>query len=185
MGCDGDNPRILPPTPPQVIDPGPRSLAEQLAGIVNDARAINTELGLRPYRVLSVRVHWSGGERGRGDVTRVWEREFLPRPKVEPKVFRELRDAGIVERGGVLLTEVNPQLTEDEVMDLFHQRLQPGDDGYLEVFMDERDGSTERRPYAVDSVPERRADRFDWKVRLVQLSKGRERNGQVAYPGKR
>lgn len=182
---DDRNPRLLLPILPPPVDPGPSSFAEAMAPAINAARQINTDLGLRPYRVVSVRLHWSGGERGRGDVTRVWEREFLPRPRVEPRIKRELRDGGVVERGIVVLTELNPELTEDEIMDLVHLRLGPGDDGFIEVFIDARDGNTERRPYAIDGVPERRADRFDWRVTLTQLAQGRGRGAQIAYPGKR
>lgn len=183
MNRDG-NPRILPPALPQVIDPGPSSLAEQLASVVNAAAAIEVAAGMRPYRVFSVRERWSGGEIGRGDVVRVLERELLPRPNVELKIKRELRDAGVVERGVAILTGINPQLTEDQVADLFHQKLKPGETGMIEITMDARDGLSERRPFTVEEAPVRRPSNFDWKVTLTELSKGRTRTGGVTYPGK-
>jgi hypothetical protein len=180
------NPRLLLPAVPVVVDPGPCSLAEQLASTVNSARELNTTLGMRPYRVLSVRLRWNGNQAGRGDVTRVWEREFLPRPKVEPKVQRQLRDGGYVERGVVVLTELNPQLTEDEILDLFHRRpLPPNEEGFIEVFVDARDGKTDRRPFVVEDMPVRRPEQFDWKVTLTELAQGRDRSGAVMYPGQR
>lgn len=177
------NPRLRPPRLPEIVDPGPSSLAEEIAATVNEARAVHTELGLRPYRVFSVRVHWSGGERGRGDVTRVSEEEFLPRPKVTFRTRRELTQGGFVERGVVELAEIDPQLTADQVADLFQQQpLAKGDEGFIEIYMDARDGETQRRRFVVAEPPERRA--FEWRVVLRQQDGGRSRTGSVPYPGR-
>lgn len=183
MNRDG-NPRILPPVPPPVVDPGPSSLAEQLASVVNAGAAIEVAAGMRPYRVFSVRERWSGSDAGRGDIVRVRELELLPRPNVELKIKRELRDGGVVERGVAVLTGINPQMTEDQVADLFHKTLKPGETGFIEITMDARDGLSERRPFTVEDMPVRRPAQFDWKVTLIELSKGRTRTGGVTYPGK-
>jgi hypothetical protein len=181
------NPRHLPPVPPVppvVVDPGPCSLAEELAEVVNDVRSMETELGVRPYRVFSVRVHWSGGERGRGDVTEVLTREFLPRPKVSFRTRREFTSAGIVERGTVELASVNPQLTADEVADLFHQTpLGKAEEAYIEIVMDGRDGPSQRRRFVAAEPPVRHA--FEWRVSLRQQDGARDRAGRVSYPGRR
>lgn len=183
---ESGNPRIPDPADALTFcDPGPGSLAEDLADTVNEARQIAVDLGMRPYRVLSVLAHWSGGERGRGDVTRVSERELLPRPKVEPRTRRELREGGIVERGVLVLTEINPELTEDQVMDLFYgQALGPGDEAWLEVVMDSRDGAAQRRRFVVEEPPVRRADQFDWRAVLREQDQPRTRAGRVPYAGR-
>jgi len=181
----GGNPRITPPEPPP-FDPGPCSLAERLAATVNRVRGQMTELGLRPYRVFSIERHWTGGQVGRGDVSEVLAREFLPRPKVEFRTRREPGPAGWVERGVVVVSEINPQLTEDEVLDLVHVvrmgEAKPGDERFLEITMDARDGASERRRFVMVEPPVRQG--FGWRVVLRQQDSGRSRAGASPYPGR-
>jgi hypothetical protein len=184
--CDGKggggNPRLLEPALP-ACDPGPCSLAERLASTINRARQTNTNLGLRPYRVFSVRRHWSGGEVGRGDVCEVFCRELLPRPKVEFRTRREPTPSGYVERGVVTISEINPQLTEDEVIDLFTCSSKRGDENFVEVVMDARDGQSTRRRLVIVEPPQRQS--FAWRVTLRQQDTARARDGSSPYPGKR
>lgn len=176
------NPKCPPPSDP--FDPGPGSLAEDLAEVVADARAIQTELGLRPYRVFAVRVHWSGGERGRGDVTQVSERELLPRPKVTFRNRRELTPGGFIDRATVELTEVDVRLTAAELGELFLPPLDKGDEAFVEIRLDGRDGAeAQRRRFYVAEPPERRP--FDWRVSLRQQDGARLPSGAVPYPGRR
>jgi hypothetical protein len=180
----GGNPRLLPPVAPDVHDLGPCSLAERLAATINRVRAKNAELGLRPYRVYSVRRHWSGGEVGRGDLTVVSSRELLPRPKVEFRTRREPTTSGFIERGVVTISEINPQLTEDEVIDLFSTCTPaPGDEQFVEVVMDARDGQSQRRRLVIVDPPTRQA--FAWRVTLRLQDTARARDGSSPYPGKR
>ena len=166
------------------LDPGPCSLAERLARTVNHVRQKQADMGLRMYRVYSIRRHWSGGEVGRGDVTEVLTRELLPRPKVDFRTRRELTAAGYVERGVVVLSEVNPQLTEDEVVDLFSPcTTDKGDECFFEVVMDARDGQAKRRRMIVVEPPQRTA--FAWRVTLREQDSARDRSGATRYPGQR
>ena len=177
------NPRMQLPELP-ACDPGPCSLAERLSAIVNRARQNNAQLGLRPYRVFSIRRHWSGGEVGRGDVCEVFCRELLPRPKVEFRTRREPTPAGFVERGVVTISEINPQLTEDEVIDLFATcPAKPGDESFVEVVMDARDGQSRRRRLIIVEPPTRQS--FAWRVTLREQDSARARDGSSPYPGKR
>lgn len=182
--CPPKNPRIIPPTPPSVCDPGPLSLTERLARTVNSARQLNTTYGLRMYRVFAVRRHWSGGEIARGDVTETETRELLPRPKVDFRTRRELTPSGWIERGVVALSEINPQLTEDEVIDLFSPSVPgPGDEAFIEIVMDSRDGQALRRRCIVVEPPRRKS--FAWEVTLREQDSARTRSGDSPYPGKR
>lgn len=171
--------------PPRVPELDPScSMADEIAEALADARSVHTELGLRPYRVLSVRQHWSGGEVGRGDVTQVLTREFTPRPKVEFRTRSELTAGGLVERSTVILSELDHRLTEDEVRDLFYPvPLRPGDEAYIELFIDSRDGAAQRRRLVIAEPPERRA--FDWRVVLREMKPARSRHGAPRYPGQR
>jgi hypothetical protein len=164
-------------------DPGPSSLTERLTATVNRVRARNTTMGLRPYRVFVVRRHWTGGQVGRGDVCETECLELLPRPKVSFRTRREYSAAGYVERGLVILTEVNPALTEGEVLDLFGQKLDTGDELFVEVTMDARDGQSARRRCTVIEPPTREA--FSWRVVLRQQDGARASDGSTSYPGRR
>lgn len=168
-----DDPKLFPPRDPSA------TLAEDLGAVVDDARAIASELGLRPYRIFSVRVVWSGGEVGRGTPSSE-EREFVPTPKIaEPSVTGEPRTGGLVERGSARLTQVSPRYTEDEVRGLCGCDATPGVEVFVEARIDARDGSTERRRFVVRGMPFRDAERFEWRVNLIRQDSDRDREGRT------
>lgn len=171
-GGDGGRPNPAPE----------RSLVEDMHGVVNDARQMLTDFGLRPYRVFSVKVRWTGGAVGRGEPVVIEEREFLPTPEVSVRpVRRDLRAGGAVERGRTTLRQINPDLTEDEIRGLCHCGAQhaTGVQGFVEVRIDERDGSTVRRRFTVASAPAREAGAFQWVVDLEKQDENRTRAGAV------
>lgn len=183
------NPRPdVPNTDPNLSIPAPvqarQSLTQQLGPVVDDIRQIAVDLGQRSYQVWSVRVRWDGGARGQGDVVQVWEKPFLPIPKVAKwRVPEELRAAGYVERGDVVLTELSPRYTEDEIRDLFHVKLGPAEDGFIELRV-AADGLSERKRFTTSTAPERRANKFDWTVRLQRQDRQRNRDGVTEYAGR-
>lgn len=194
--CSGSpclgNPRLVEPGEPGDTS-GARplanpscSLVESLGVVADSLRQIFTDVGLRPYRVHSVVYRWSGGEVGRGTATVVSDREFLPTPKLNDTagIAGELRSSGLVERGTVRLEQISPRYTEDEVRLLLHDYPLPrGDQGFIEVRVDARDGSTERRRFIVRGVPYRDAQRFEWRAALLRQDADRARSG--APPGPR
>ncbi len=177
------------PLPPVDLPQGPgggcSTFADELAAIRADAATLNTEMGLRPYRVFSVRQHWSGGEVGRGDVTRTLVAEYLPRPKVAFRTRREYSAAGYVERGVVVLSEIRAALSPAEVVDLFARTvpLGPGDETFLEVVLDARHGEeAERRRFVPAEPPERRD--WDWRLVVRQQAGQRAPDGSAAGAGR-
>lgn len=161
-----------------------RTLVEQLGPLVDELRQLNTDFGLRPYRVFSVVVRWSGGAVGKGNPTVITDKELLPTPNVPGLHTLEDRmtEGGRSERGSILMTEVSPRYTEDEVRSLFHVHpLLSGDDGFLELRIDGRDGETIRRRFAC-LVPGRRADKFDWAVRLRRQNQNEHRTTSTDKP---
>jgi len=178
------NPRIHTPE----RDPGvhrnaapARSLVEELGDVADGMRQLFTDFGLRPYEVFAVVVRWSGGERHRGTPHVISERPFLPTPKVEniATLNHELRAAGQVRRGEVRLSEISPRYTSDDIERLFPRELAAGEELFIEVRVDARDGQTRRDRYVVAGVPERRAARFDWTVDLRKQDENRERDGRA------
>lgn len=187
----GQNPRLFLPGQPgdasgarPACDPS-RSLVEQLGPAIDSLRQLYSDFGLRPYRVFSVVYEWTGGDVGRGTPRVISESELLPTPIVRDTagVLGEQRSAGLVERGTVRIEQVSPRYTEDEVRTLFHQLpLKPGQQGFIELRIDARDGNTERRRFVVRGVPYRDAGAFQWKVTLLRQDEDRSRAGLPAPP---
>jgi len=150
-----------------------------MGGLVDELRQIQTDLGMRPYRVWSVLVEWSGGEVGRGDPRVVGEQELLPTPLVDTRPVRfELRSGGRIDRGVITLREISPRYTEDQILAMFH--VKPGFQAFIEVKHDARDGErTERRRFAVVGQPWRDAENFQWVVRIGTEQESRSRDGAV------
>lgn len=177
------NPRANQPNDDPRLHPNPapdRSLVETLGGVADDLRQLYTDFGLRPYRMFSVVYRWTGGEVGRGEPLVISTEEFLPTPNVSPRGVRgALREAGLVERGDVTVTQISPRYTEDQVRTLFHcLPLPPGLEGFIEVTVDSRDGESPRRRFTVIGVPARDADRFEWVATMTRQDASRLRDGQ-------
>lgn len=156
------------------------SLIDSLGDTVDDLRQIYTDFGSRPYKIHCVRISWSGGEVGRGSPTVIFDQPLLPTPKiVSLDIAIPNKPGGEVERGVFRLEEISPRYTEDEIKYYFSLDLNPAEEGFIEVRMDERDGVTERKRYSVDNVPFRRATKFDWTVKLSKEDQNRQRDGSV------
>lgn len=152
-----------------------------MGGIVDELRQLNTDFGLRPYRVFSVVVEWSGGAIGRGDPRVASELEFLPTPVVNLKPMRTtMRSAGKIEEGNAYLSELSPRYTEDDIQLLFPKKpLKEAQEAFVEVREDARDGSTKRRRFQVRGVPFREADNFQWAATLSNEQEERQRSGAL------
>lgn len=174
------NPRVeTPETDPDlapVLQPE-RTLVESLGDVVDDLRQLYTDFGARPYRVFSVVCEWSGGETGRGVVSVISEREFLPTPKVWIGGGQKVATAaGVMREGSAELREISPRYTEDDIAALFPRALGPAQLAFIEVRMDNRDGSTPiRRRYTVQRTPQRDALHFEWRVPLTSQEDERNR----------
>ncbi len=159
------------------------SLAASMQSIVDDARQLNTDFGIRPYRVFSVVVRWSGGERGRGDASVESEIEFLPTPKLKDydSLAGDLRSGGEVERGQIKLTEISANYTEADLFTLFHVKPLTDDrEGYVEIRHDGRQGAEpERRRFTLKGAPFHDATNFQWVCMLLAQDQARTKGGAV------
>ena len=178
------NPRPVPPDRDLGLraNPAPqRSLVEELGEVADDLRQLNTDLGMRPYRVFSVLVEWSGTARGRGKPTTVREVELLPTPLVD---FRPLGKAstsgGKTDRGTARLREISPRYTEEDIESLFRQPAGASSETFLEVRYDARGGRDPvRRRFVVKDVPHHEAENFQWVCTIVAQDQPRRRDGTV------
>jgi hypothetical protein len=157
---------------------GPLStLVEDLGPIVDDIRQIAVDLGARPYTVHVVRLRWTGGEIGRGQAEVSLDEPLLPIPLVRDigQHERRLTEGGTAERGNAVMTGVSARYTEDELETFFCQV--DGEEAFLEVRIDQRDGTPKRRRYTLARPPERRPTRVDWRMVLWRQDSDRQRDG--------
>lgn len=168
-----------------------RSLGADLSSVVDDARQIVADLGLRPYRVFSVVEEWTGGTRGRGEPMIIFTREFTPPPVIRyTQLRREMESAGVVERGELTMEKISPSLTEEDIRSFFpgpFRQLAPSQTAYIEARFDGRSGGApQRRRFTVASVPYLELpDRFQWVVRLRPQDDPRDDAGRPRQQGGR
>lgn len=183
------NPRVVRPnddTRLEALASPELSLVEELGEVADDLRQLNTDFGLRPYRLFSIVVRHTGGVKGRGDALLESETEVLPTPYITEvdQLRGQLTAGGTNEDGRIRVTEISPRYTEDDIRTLFHtQPLPDGLEGFLELRIDSRDGNAMRRRFTVQNAPMRRADKFDWTVRLLEQQPPRSRSGQLHQAG--
>ncbi len=157
-----------------------RSLVEELGDVADDLRQLNTDLGMRPYRVFAVVIEWTGKEEGRGDPKIVVEQELLPTPLVRMRGLRlELKSAGKTDRGYLEISELSPRYTEDQLQRSFHVKpLTEAHEAFYEIRQDARDGAEPvRRRFVLRSVPERDVENFQWVIRVFAQNQARDRKG--------
>lgn len=92
------------------------NLVDSLLGVVDELRdGLNTDMGVRQWRVFVSIKTYTSGKRGVGAFTRS-ETEITPRPRVRDSIRRELLPAGIAEAGIIKLTEISLTYLESELI---------------------------------------------------------------------
>lgn len=155
------------------------SLVESLGDVADDMRQIAVDLGARPYTVHAVCIRWSGGEQGRGDPVVVSDVALKPTPELRgiSAWERSLESGGVTERGDSTLIGVSPRYTEDELTGYLLPASVEAHERFLEVRIDERDGTTTRRRFVLHKAPERRPTDLDWRLTLRKQEGDRGRDG--------
>jgi hypothetical protein len=159
------------------------SLIAGFGGVVDGLRQLQTNVGMRPYRVFAVVVRWSGGEVGRGDPVVETEVELLPTPMVRLRGIRfENRPGGKTDRGYLEVSEISPRYTEAELLSSFHVKpLTEAHEAFYEVVRDNRDGAPSvRRRFVLRGMPDHDAENFMWVLKLSAQDKDRSKSGKPA-----
>jgi hypothetical protein len=184
--------KIRPLTPTQARN----TFAQRFAKTADRLRQINTNLGVRPYRVFMVHTLWTGSERGEGDENQISEVELLPTPLVESldAVALDPRAAGVLPMGMLKISEVSVACyTRDDLLGLtipqgaklagHYDHIPPLVGFFYEVREDGRgDCPAWRAKYRMATAePYRRADMVMWQFALERISEDRLRNGKSAY----
>jgi hypothetical protein len=162
------------------------SFVDDMGEVADDIRQLATDFGARPYRVFCVVVSWTGREVGRGTQAVLAETELLPTPRIDLTSLRYVvTSGGRTDDGYTKLYEVSPRYTEDDIHSLFYRDLLPGEQAFIEVRMDARDGRQPvRHRLTVSGVPFRDADGFQWVVPLKIQQEERNRDGTLSERNK-
>lgn len=158
------------------------SLGQKLIPVVDRARDINTQLGLRPYRVHLIKTRWSGGKRGRGVEQLIWDQEILPVPLVVDmrSLTENVSPVGVEESGIVQLQKISGRYTEEFLLGIGKDgNPVSGDENvYFEIEFFRRDGRpSEKRRFIHDSAPTYNPTSVEWSVSLVRAIENRGRDG--------
>lgn len=158
------------------------SLGQKLVPAVDKIRDINTQMGLRPYRVNIVRTRWSGGVRSRGVEQVISELEILPTPLVvDMRSLSEVVTAvGVEDEGMVQLQQISGRYTEEHLLGNGPNGAPPGADVnvYYEIEFFRRDGGpSEKRRFIREGIPMYLAGQVQWQITLVSATENRARNG--------
>ena len=97
---------------------GQPTLTVGLIPIVDSARQMLSNFGMRPYRVFLVHVLWPSGRRGMGNQVVISNRELLPAPKVvDMSATTEILHAfGRDEEGGLSIEQISAKYSEDDLL---------------------------------------------------------------------
>ena len=167
----------------------PTSLTGRLVQVVDRVRQLNTRLGLRPYRVFLVHLSWPG-RKGIGQPQVLSEREILPTPKVVDMSTTSLflRAAGLGEEGSIVVGEISPKYSEDDLMGLTPDLTSATDpmtsSDNVEFFWEIRESrqvfpAPQPRRYVPSGVPALNLKKSEWRVPLTKQDGNRARGGQV------
>jgi hypothetical protein len=155
------------------------TLAARLVPIVDKIRQLNTDFGLRPYRVHLIHQKWSGARIGEGSSIEISRHEILPTPKVSgmSSTSEILRATGLTEEGTISVSEISARFTEDDLMgrtpDLIDPAVQRTGARNVEFFWEvSQDGPStplaERRRFVPNAVPVFDAGKCQWDVSLAK-----------------
>lgn len=181
-------PKIRPLAPGQAK----RTLAARFAPLADRMRQLNTNMGVRPYRVWLVWTKFGGDERGAGTERVVRRKEILPTPKVvELDVTFASYAAGTAGDGDLKLEEVSAQFRYDELRGTpcptgDEETVEQPYDFYYEVQLDDRQEGpghpNQRNRYRLKGQPWLRPGMVMWSLILENASADAQRDGTPTPP---
>jgi len=172
--------------------PGNRPLSEAelacnplagLQGIVDRARRLQHQFGMRPYRLFMI---WAE-RRSDGEWYTVREIELVPcRVIALDGVDLELSQAGLQPEGSISVREVSPaQVTEDMLLGMVDGERWGAGDTAREFYFELRLGPAcagpaggRRRRFVLGAEPHYDAENFQWRLGLVDQAVSRSRVGE-------
>ncbi len=168
--------RLNPPRAAQV----PRTLASRLVPTADRIRELYSVFGTRPYLCYLLHIAWPG-DRGVGKPTVLSRTQIKPTPLVVNMdgTTEVLFSTGLTEQGGILVTQISPRYTEDDLMgvrmpEMVDPVLPATNSSRRQFFWEiaENRPSTptpQRRLYVPSNVPMLSRDGFQWKIALAKV----------------
>lgn len=94
------------------------STAYDVTSIVDAARQLAVDVGVRPYRVFLVHVQWSGKTRGDGQAIVISEIEIVPAPRVRDlsSIRKSVGSTGDSEEGDLVIDRISARYSEDTLL---------------------------------------------------------------------
>lgn len=181
-GCAPRGPHPLTPEQAQ------NTLAHRLGAMVDNVRQLNTDFGIRPYRVFMTWTRWTGSERGEGDEITVKRIEILPTPRVTSmdNIALSPVNAGILQVGSLKVDEISVCFTEDMlrgrwVPEEHEDHIPEPIEFFYEVVEDGRGDNPPVRPkFRLAAGPHRNASAVEWVITLERTSQDRTRDDKSA-----
>ena len=93
----------------------PSTLAVRLGPVVDRARQIAANLGVRTHRVWLTHVEWPSSRRGVGEPLVTSRREILPAPRVRVSTSFILRAIGNTEDGTIFIDKISARYSEGDL----------------------------------------------------------------------
>jgi hypothetical protein len=167
--------------------------------VVDKARQVYVDKGLRSRRVFLVWTTWTNGARGGGDETELSRMELLPTPKttgIDSVSYRGF-SAGLLPEGSIRVEHVSVLYTEDQLrgkivppstrcLDSLVWDPPPANGSFFyEVVEDGRgDEQPSRQKYRISSQAWRQEGRIGWSFVLERISEDAQRDGTSRFgPG--
>lgn len=163
------------------------SFAARIASIADAGRDLEARLGLRPYVVNLVWIHWTGSERGEGCPQVACRRPLLPIPVVDDLTSLRLNafsagrfPVGSVRLSGISATYRQEYLEGTVLPDDPEEEIPEPWDFFYEIVEDGRHGKEpERKRFSVSATPFLDAENQQWIVVLDRQSGDPNRDGTM------
>lgn len=165
-----------------------RSLANAAVAVADQMRALQSQLGFRPYKVFLVRGYWTGDRRGFGDLVISSRCELTPTPRVRDlaTLNQNIKSTGRVEDGDVYVDEISARYAEAELMGKTTDLAAPDQprtarnlvEFWWEV-AEAREGCPEPaiRSFTPRTAPSLKRDDFMWTITLAKREYDRGPSG--------
>lgn len=161
------------------------TLGRKLIGTVDRLRDLSARYGFRPYEVRVIRTRWTGGERGLGQESVVFDEPILPTPLISSLdgVRRVVNLVGLDELGTISLSQVSGRYAEGYLTgtDAEGYGLDADTDFFFEVVFPTPGSASDhapRRRFFPVSAPSYDAGRFEWTVTLQRSHVDRQADGR-------
>jgi hypothetical protein len=157
-----------------------QTLVRKLTPVADKIRDLGTKLGGYEYQVALVRTRWSGGKRNVGTEIVIDVRPILPTPKLISldNQILTLQNVGLDEVGTIIVRQISPAYTEDELRGLGPQGepIPTDQNFYYEIVLPRPlPEKPVRRRYQLRGTPDYQPTRFGWSVTLLKAGEERSR----------